>query len=88
MVFYYIQDFPVLIIALIPFRVWVIPKWLSRDEVSVLNDMTADNKAVLASLGGSPRFPGEMCTQESGLEHRYSKQKRATSRQRAGSIHR
>ncbi|KAK5805961.1 hypothetical protein VI817_000219 [Penicillium citrinum] len=80
--------FPVLIIALIPFRVWIIPKWFSRDEISVLDDMTADNKAVLASLGGPPHFPGETSPQESGLECRYSEQKRGVSRQRAGSIHR
>lgn len=77
-----------LIIALIPFRVWIIPKWFSRDEISVLDDMTADNKAVLASLGGPPHFPEETHPQESGLERRYSEQKRGVRRQRAGSVYR
>ncbi|KAF7714458.1 Bicarbonate transporter family protein [Penicillium ucsense] len=81
--------FPVLIIALIPFRVWIIPKWFSQDEISVLDDMTADNEAVLSSLGGAPRFPGEgRDVREHGLARRYSEQKRGVSRQRAGSIHR
>jgi hypothetical protein len=78
----------VLIIALIPFRVWIIPKWFSWDEISVLDEMTANSKAVLASLGGPPHFPGETHPQESGLERRYSEQKKGVSRQRAGSINR
>ncbi|PCG88898.1 Bicarbonate transporter, eukaryotic [Penicillium occitanis (nom. inval.)] len=81
--------FPVLIIALIPFRVWIIPKLFSQDEISVLDDLTANNEAVLNSLGGAPRFPGEMIApREYGLERRYSEQRRGVSRQRAGSIHR
>ena len=81
--------FPVLIIALIPFRVWVVPKWFSRDELDVLDDLTANNKAVLESLGGPPKFPGE----ENGSEHvsterAYNEQRDGVPRQRAGSIHR
>lgn len=77
-----------LIIALIPFRVWIIPKWFSGDEIGVLDDMTANNEAVLASLGGPPKFPGEERLQDCGIERRYSEQKRGISRQRAGSLHR
>ncbi|GFF39868.1 putative transporter C543.05c [Aspergillus udagawae] len=51
--------FPILIIALIPFRVWVMPRWFSAEELDVMDDLTANNSAVLASLGGPPRFPGQ-----------------------------
>lgn len=45
---------------MIPFRVYIIPKWFSQPELDILDDLTANNSAVLASLGGPPRFPGEM----------------------------
>ena len=82
--------FPILIIALIPFRVWIIPKWFSQEELDVLDDLTADNSAVLGSLGGLPRFPGTESTEAEhyGFERRYSEQRRGTARQRVGSIHR
>lgn len=44
---------------MIPFRVYIIPKWFSQPELDILDDLTANNSAVLASLGGPPRFPGE-----------------------------
>jgi hypothetical protein len=78
----------VLIIALIPFRVFIIPRWFSGDELHVLDDMTANNKAVLASLGGPPIFRGEKRVQDYGIERRHSEQKRGIDRQRVGSIHR
>lgn len=54
-----------------------------------MDDMTANNKTVLASLGGPPRFPGETRSQdEYGLRRRYSERKEGVARQRAGSIHR
>lgn len=46
--------FPVLIIALIPLRTFLMPRWFSIHELSVLDALTANNKAVLASLGGRP----------------------------------
>jgi hypothetical protein len=46
--------FPVLIIALIPLRTFLMPRWFTRRELDVLDDLTANNKAVLASLGGAP----------------------------------
>ncbi|ORY14885.1 anion exchange family protein [Clohesyomyces aquaticus] len=49
--------FPVLIIALIPLRTWLMPKWFTGKELSVLDDLTANNKAVLASMGGRPDMP-------------------------------
>ncbi|KAI2917528.1 hypothetical protein CBS147371_4728 [Aspergillus niger] len=51
--------FPILIIGLIPFRVWVIPRSFGVEELGVLDGLTADGEAVLCSLGGPPRFPGE-----------------------------
>ena len=82
--------FPVLIIALIPFRVWVIPKWYSQDELDVLDNLTANNSAVLESLGGPPKFPGEEQVREEhiNLERAYNEQRDGVPRQRAGSIHR
>lgn len=51
--------FPILIIGLIPLRVWVVPRWFGVEELGVLDGLTADGEAVLCSLGGPPRFPGE-----------------------------
>ncbi|GAB1192778.1 hypothetical protein APSETT444_001974 [Aspergillus pseudonomiae] len=79
--------FPILIIALIPFRVWIIPKWFDQEDLDILDDLTANNSAVLASLGGLPRFPGAK-EQHYGLERSYSEHRRGSYRQRAGSIHR
>jgi hypothetical protein len=46
--------FPVLIIALIPLRTVLMPRWFTKHELSVLDALTANNKSVLASLGGHP----------------------------------
>ncbi|CAO2653136.1 Nn.00g025470.m01.CDS01 [Neocucurbitaria sp. VM-36] len=46
--------FPVLIIALIPLRVWGMPRWFTGHELSVLDDLTANNPTVLVSFGGTP----------------------------------
>lgn len=51
--------FPVLIIALIPLRTFLMPRWFSARELTILDDLTANNKAVLASLGGRPSKMGE-----------------------------
>lgn len=80
--------FPILIIALIPFRVWIMPRWFSVEELDVMDDLTANNSAVLASLGGPPQFPGQPDNEMFGLERRYSEQRFGSTRQRAGSIHR
>ncbi|KAF7169657.1 hypothetical protein CNMCM5623_002341 [Aspergillus felis] len=50
--------FPILIIVLIPFRVLVMPRWFSAEELDVMDDLTANNSAVLASLGGSAAVSG------------------------------
>ncbi|KAH8707614.1 HCO3 transporter family-domain-containing protein [Phaeosphaeriaceae sp. PMI808] len=46
--------FPVLIIALIPLRTFLMPKWFTEHELNIMDDMTATNPAVLVSLGGTP----------------------------------
>ncbi|CAJ2510308.1 Uu.00g050110.m01.CDS01 [Anthostomella pinea] len=46
--------FPVLIILLIPLRAVLMPKWDTLHELQVLDDLTASNEVVLASLGGAP----------------------------------
>jgi hypothetical protein len=46
--------FPVLIIALIPLRTFLMPKWFSEYELATLDALTANNPAVLVSFGGTP----------------------------------
>ncbi|KAL1952691.1 hypothetical protein VTO42DRAFT_4443 [Malbranchea cinnamomea] len=75
--------FPVLICAMIPLRVSFVPRWFSAHELAVMDELTANNKVVLASLGGAPELVGI-----SGLERRYSEQRTGVTRQRTGSIHR
>ncbi|KAI9375785.1 HCO3 transporter family-domain-containing protein [Aspergillus egyptiacus] len=77
--------FPVLIIAMIPFRVWIIPRWFDQEELDILDDLTANNSAVLKSLGGPPRFPSEK-VETHGIERRYSEHRTGDVRQRTGSI--
>ncbi|KAI8161649.1 putative transporter [Colletotrichum sp. SAR 10_70] len=52
--------FPVLIILLIPMRVVLVPRWFTQQELQILDDFTATNKMVLASLGGKPGLPEDM----------------------------
>ena len=46
--------FPVLIIALIPLRTFLMPKWFSEHELSTFDAITANNPTVLVSFGGTP----------------------------------
>ena len=80
--------FPILIIAMIPLRVKVLPKIFTPEELDVMDDMTANNGAVLASLGGAPTLRKAGVAGDTGLERRYSEAKHGVPRQRAGSIHR
>jgi hypothetical protein len=91
--------FPVLIILLIPLRWFWMPKWFNRRDLQITDDLTANNEAVLASLGGAPTMPerGDLREKESqrryrsedwGRERRYSESKGGVKRQRAGSHHR
>ncbi|KAK9242020.1 HCO3 transporter family-domain-containing protein [Lipomyces tetrasporus] len=80
--------FPILICLLIPLRVLCLPKWFTQRELEVMDDLIANNKAVLASLGDAPRLPDGVEAEDYGLERRYLEHKRGVPRQRAGSIHR
>ncbi|KAL8954432.1 MAG: hypothetical protein Q9193_007250, partial [Seirophora villosa] len=51
--------FPVLIVALIPFRWLIMPRLFERRELEVLDRLTATNEIVLVSLGGRPEMPEE-----------------------------
>lgn len=79
--------FPVLIILLIPLRIMLVPKWFSLKELQVLDDFTATNKTVLASLGGKPALPEQTRQEDWGLERRRSESRNGVQRQRAGSLH-
>lgn len=74
-------------IALTPFRVWIIPKWFSQEELDILDDLTANNKAVLASFGGPPRFPGQPI-ENYGQARRHYEERCGLERQRSARIHR
>ncbi|KLJ10673.1 hypothetical protein EMPG_13947 [Blastomyces silverae] len=80
--------FPVLICLLIPLRVALMPKWFTLNELEVMDDLTANNKVVLASLGGAPILPEGAEIEDYGRERRYEERKRGISRQRTGSVHR
>ncbi|OAQ99391.1 hypothetical protein LLEC1_05086 [Akanthomyces lecanii] len=56
--------FPVLIILLIPLRILLVPKWFTPKELQVLDEFTATNKTVLASLGGKPALPEDYKPEE------------------------
>jgi len=80
--------FPVLIIALIPLRTFVLPKWFTQKELEVMDDLTANNKTVLASLGGAPKLPEGARPEDYGVRRRYSEHREGVTRQRLGSTHR
>ncbi|MCJ1445027.1 MAG: hypothetical protein MMC23_005532 [Stictis urceolatum] len=50
--------FPVLIIAPIPLRWMILPRWFTIQELRILDAPTADNDVVLASLSGKPSWKG------------------------------
>lgn len=80
-----IPGFPVLICAMIPFRVFAVPKLFAEKELQVMDDLTANNKVVLASFGGPPELAG-ISLEGYGLARRYSEKKTGIHRQRTGSI--
>ncbi|KAK5093412.1 hypothetical protein LTR70_004772 [Exophiala xenobiotica] len=49
--------FPVLIMALIPLRWKFLPRLFTREELDIMDDLTADREVVLVSLGGKPELP-------------------------------
>jgi hypothetical protein len=56
--------FPVIVTALIPFRVYVIPKIFTHEELAIMDSLTATNEVVLASLGGRPTMREEKFAEE------------------------
>ncbi|KAL2206829.1 hypothetical protein CC79DRAFT_1349663 [Sarocladium strictum] len=80
--------FPVLIIALIPLRTHLMPRWFTLKELQVLDEFTVTNKTVLASLGGKPVLPEYSKEKDWGLERRRSESRHGVHRQRAGSLQR
>ncbi|RBA12700.1 hypothetical protein FPRO05_04150 [Fusarium proliferatum] len=79
--------FPVLIILLIPLRILFVPRWFTLKELQILDDFTATNKSVLASLGGKPVLPEDSKVEDWGLERRESEARHGVPRQRAGTLH-
>jgi hypothetical protein len=73
--------FPVLIILLVP-------RWFTLKELETMDDFTATNKMVLASLGGKPGLPEHSKEKDWGLERRRSETRHGVHRQRVGSLHR
>jgi hypothetical protein len=80
--------FPFLIILLIPFRILLVPRWFTLKELEIMDDFTATNKMVLASLGGKPGLPEHSKEEDWGVERRRSEARHGVTRQRAGSLHR
>ncbi|KAM0216988.1 hypothetical protein ACHAQD_007707 [Fusarium lateritium] len=79
--------FPVLIILLIPLRILIVPRWFTLQELQILDDFTATNKTVLASLGGKPALPEGSKGEDWGIERQRSEDRHGVARQRVGSIH-
>lgn len=76
--------FPVLVCLLIPFRWICMPRLFSTRELEIMDDLTANNKIVLASLGGAPKLPADVTMDDYGLERRFSTGSSGVMRQRAG----
>ncbi|KAI4695962.1 uncharacterized protein J4E88_000132 [Alternaria novae-zelandiae] len=84
--------FPVLIIALIPLRTFLMPKWFTAHELDVLDALTADNPSVLVSFGGTPSGMQAGGPMEGGAggprDEEEAAHPHSAMRQRAGSLHR
>jgi hypothetical protein len=78
----------VIIILLIPLRTHLIPRWFDKQELTILDDLTANNPCVLASLGGPPKLPEHINMEEYGATKRYLEKHQGALRQRVGSVHR
>lgn len=63
-------------------------KFFTTKELEIMDDLTANNKVVLVSLGGAPKLPDESRADEYGLERRFSENKSGVPRQRGRSYHR
>lgn len=56
--------FPVIILALIPLRWNIYPRWFTREELGIMDAPTADSGVVLASFGGKPEMPEDRLERE------------------------
>lgn len=63
------------------------PKFFTIRELQIMDDLTANNETVLASLGGKPKIPAEAEEDGYGLERKFS-ERSGVLRQRGGSYHR
>ncbi len=64
------------------------PRFFQIKELEIMDDLTANNKVVLASLGGLPKLPDGDTAADYGLERKLSQRRTGVPRQRTGSIHR
>ena len=58
--------FPVLIMALIPLRWTLMPRWFSVHELQIMDSLTTTGEVVLVSLGGRPEMPEERLAERKG----------------------
>jgi boron transporter len=54
-----VTGFPIIITLLIPLRWLWVPKIIEPKYLRIMDDLTANNEIVLASLGGAPKMHGE-----------------------------
>jgi hypothetical protein len=80
--------FPVLIILLIPLRILLVPRWFALEELQILDEFTATNEMVLASLGGKPALPENTRAEDLSVTHSREIDRHGVHRQRIGSIER
>ncbi|OAX80961.1 hypothetical protein ACJ72_04699 [Emergomyces africanus] len=66
----------------------LLPKWFTVTELAMMDDLTANNKVVLVSLGGAPVLPEGTEFEDYGRERKYEERKRGVTRPRTGSVHR
>lgn len=64
------------------------PRFFTVVELEVMDDLTANNKVVLASLGGAPKPTEKLTPGEYSLERRFLKRMSGIPRRREGSYRR
>lgn len=60
--------FPVLIVALVPLRWVLFPRWFKREDLEVLDGLTADGEVVCVGLGGVPVLPEVRMVEERQMD--------------------
>ncbi|KFX86007.1 hypothetical protein V490_09275, partial [Pseudogymnoascus sp. VKM F-3557] len=80
--------FPVLVCTLILFRWQLMPRFFRVKELEIIDDLTTNNKVILASLGSPPKLPNRDTAEDYGLERKFSQRRTGVPRQRASSLHR